>query len=293
MWQLGPPKVRGSVQAIYEGEKGTVPVQAPRTVNCQTSGETQRRRKEQETAEDRGPLSGKVEAIVAATLCAVAIAAGEVEATTHNFEADKVVMIQGLQRSTHLNGRMAKVISWSPERPKGLQLIVSRDPSKQEDIQMVNIDPRNTRPHPLMDPVVFYPRDWHKRPPHERLGLPPHATPDQVKGAYRRISVHLHPDKNGRYTDEAVKFFQALGNARDELLTTEPKREVPQQTRQDQFKGTPFGQQPRPRANNIRVQVSGRTGQTIRTSHKHTRTIEGKSRSQSLSNFRRRTQTLT
>ena len=63
---------------------------------------------------------------------------------------------------------------------------------------MVNIDPRNTRPHPHMDPVVFYPRDWHERPPHERLGLPPHATPDQVKGAYRRISVHLHHDKNGR-----------------------------------------------------------------------------------------------
>ena len=206
-------------------------------------------RRQQRIKELRGPLSGGVEAIVAATLCVGAIAAVRMKVITRDFEVDQVVVIQGLQRSIHLNGRMGKVVSWNPGQPKGLQLTVSRDPSKQEDIQVVNIDPKNTRPHPHTDPVVFYPKDWHMRPPHERLGLPPHATPDQVKGAYKRISVHLHPDKNGGYTDEAVKFFQALGDARDKLLTAEPRREVPQQTRQDQFRGTPFGQQPRPATN--------------------------------------------
>ena len=61
---------------------------------------------------------------------------------------------------------------------------------------MVDMEPQSTRHQMHADVVTFYPRDRCEIPPHGRLGLPPHATPAQIKGAYKKISVHLHPDKN-------------------------------------------------------------------------------------------------
>jgi len=43
------------------------------------------------------------------------------------------------------------------------------------------------------------------------LELPPTASPDDIKGAYRRLSRLWHPDKND--SPDATKKFQAIANA--------------------------------------------------------------------------------
>lgn len=51
---------------------------------------------------------------------------------------------------------------------------------------------------------------------YEILSVPHHATPDQVKKAYRKASLKYHPDKTGRGQEDYV--FLAVKRAYDHLM---------------------------------------------------------------------------
>jgi DnaJ-class molecular chaperone len=51
---------------------------------------------------------------------------------------------------------------------------------------------------------------------YEILNVPHHATPDQVKKAYRKASLKYHPDKTGRGQEDYV--FLAVKRAYDHLM---------------------------------------------------------------------------
>lgn len=55
--------------------------------------------------------------------------------------------------------------------------------------------------------------------PHAILGLPRHATPDQIRAAYRRLARELHPDVSKR--PDAARRFAAVAEAY-QRLTDQP-----------------------------------------------------------------------
>ena len=96
----------------------------------------------------------------------------------------------------------------------------------------------------------------------------PNATRKDINEAYKKHSIQLHRDKNKQNTNEASRHFQALSNAKEELLnpnnntnTTQHTHQPTYQHKQDQFKGTPFGQQPRPTTR----EQQGYTGKNFNT----------------------------
>lgn len=56
--------------------------------------------------------------------------------------------------------------------------------------------------------------------PYAVLGVPPTASADEVRAAYRRLAIRHHPDKNAS-PDSAVR-FRALREAYETLLHRRP-----------------------------------------------------------------------
>ncbi|KPI36024.1 uncharacterized protein AB675_1706 [Cyphellophora attinorum] len=54
--------------------------------------------------------------------------------------------------------------------------------------------------------------------PHEILGVDRHATTEQVKNAYKKLSLQLHPDKNPQNREWATAKFKEL-NAAYEIMS--------------------------------------------------------------------------
>ena len=52
----------------------------------------------------------------------------------------------------------------------------------------------------------------------------PWATAEEIKRAYKRLSVKLHPDKNAHHMEKAEGLFKQIGKAKDRLLDTEARR---------------------------------------------------------------------
>ena len=66
--------------------------------------------------------------------------------------------------------------------------------------------------------VSTAPRHAAKRDPYEVLGLPPGASTEQVKVAYYKLAMEMHPDRNS--APDAVDRFAELGQAYDDLMGT-------------------------------------------------------------------------
>ena len=52
----------------------------------------------------------------------------------------------------------------------------------------------------------------------------PGATTEEMKRAYKQLSVKLHPDKNAHHKEKAKGLFKQIGKAKDGLLDTEARR---------------------------------------------------------------------
>ena len=52
----------------------------------------------------------------------------------------------------------------------------------------------------------------------------PGATTEDIKRAYKRLGVKLHPDKNAHHKEKAEGLFKQIGKAKDGLLDTEARR---------------------------------------------------------------------
>lgn len=61
------------------------------------------------------------------------------------------------------------------------------------------------------------------KPPHEILGVSPHATLDEIKHAYRQLAAQYHPDKVSHLGDEfrqlAEMRFKEIQEAYQELVS--------------------------------------------------------------------------
>jgi len=59
------------------------------------------------------------------------------------------------------------------------------------------------------------------RSPHEILGVPPHASQEEIRSAYRRLAGRYHPDKvahlGKEFQELAEKRFKEIQNAYDRL----------------------------------------------------------------------------
>ncbi|XP_058099341.1 uncharacterized protein LOC131243780 isoform X2 [Magnolia sinica] len=61
-----------------------------------------------------------------------------------------------------------------------------------------------------------------KESPYDVLGVPPSATPDQIKRAYRKLALKFHPDVNKEAN--AQEKFMRIKHAYNTLLNSESKR---------------------------------------------------------------------
>ena len=50
------------------------------------------------------------------------------------------------------------------------------------------------------------------------------ATTEEIKQAYKQLSVKVHPDKNAHHREKAEGLFKQIGKAKDRLLDTEARR---------------------------------------------------------------------
>ncbi|KAI8325685.1 DnaJ-domain-containing protein [Martensiomyces pterosporus] len=59
---------------------------------------------------------------------------------------------------------------------------------------------------------------------YDLLGIGPNATPDEIKKAYRRLSLKWHPDKNPNCREEAEHRFKELAEAYSVLSDPETRQ---------------------------------------------------------------------
>ena len=70
---------------------------------------------------------------------------------------------------------------------------------------------------PVADMPDTLPGNWY-----QVLGVRyPGATTEEIKRAYKQLSVKLHPDKNAHHKEKAEGLFKQIGKAKDGLLDTE------------------------------------------------------------------------
>lgn len=76
------------------------------------------------------------------------------------------------------------------------------------------------------------------RPPHEVLGVPRGASPEQIRRAYRALARRHHPDVSG--TPESAAIFAEIARAY-EILTEQPARPDPEPVSHDPDEHEPSG----------------------------------------------------
>ena len=97
---------------------------------------------------------------------------------------------------------------------------VAPQPQPQHKPQPVGAN-QPTVPHtkgrdPVADMPDTLPGNWYQVLGVRYLG----ATTQEIKRAYKQLSVKLHPDKNTHHKEKAERLFKQIGKAKDELLDT-------------------------------------------------------------------------
>ncbi|XP_002168877.1 dnaJ homolog subfamily C member 8 isoform X1 [Hydra vulgaris] len=62
--------------------------------------------------------------------------------------------------------------------------------------------------------------------PYEVLNIPPTASPDEIKKAYKKLSILVHPDKNPNDKERAQKAFDAVSTANQTLQDTDKVKKI-------------------------------------------------------------------
>jgi Ca-activated chloride channel homolog len=73
---------------------------------------------------------------------------------------------------------------------------------------------------------------------YEQLGLPPDATPEEIRRAYRQLVLHLHPDKNVNKGD--TELFLDIQQAYERLSDPRKKAEYDNQLQPEQVPDSPL-----------------------------------------------------
>ena len=73
---------------------------------------------------------------------------------------------------------------------------------------------------PVADIPDTLPGNWY-----QVLGVRyPRATTEEIKRAYKQLTVKVHPDKNAHHKEKAEELFKQIAKAKDGLLNTEARR---------------------------------------------------------------------
>ena len=139
----------------------------------------------------------------------------------------------------HDGFRVQVRITKGPQQTQGREIRVKRanvirlerpttnmapQPQPQHKPQPVGAN-QPTVPHtrgrdPVADMPDTLPGNWY-----QVLGVRyPGATTEEIKRAYKQLSVKLHPDKNAHHKEKAEGLFKQIGKAKDGLLDTEARR---------------------------------------------------------------------
>ena len=103
--------------------------------------------------------------------------------------------------------------------PMGLVL----GPQPQHKPQLVGTEqptvPHTGRKDPIVDMPDTLPGNWYRV-----LGVRyPGATMEEIKRAYKQLSVKVHLGKNTHHTQKAEGLFKQIGKAKDRLSDTEAR----------------------------------------------------------------------
>ena len=187
--------------------------------------------------------------VEAAVLALVAGAAVVVVSSAGHFVTGSAMRLQGLRQMEfnaceaivvgHDGFRVQVRITKGPQQTQGREIRVKRanvirlerpttnmapQPQPQHKPQPVGAN-QPTVPHtrgrdPVADMPDTLPGNWY-----QVLGVRyPGATTEEIKRAYKRLSVKLHPDKNAHHKEKAEGLFKQIGKAKDGLLDTEARR---------------------------------------------------------------------
>ena len=178
--------------------------------------------------------------VEAAALTLVASAAAVVVGSARHLATRSAVRLQGLRQVEfnacegmvvgHDNLRVQVRVTKGPHHTQGREIRVKRanvvraPAIAQHKPQLVGAN-QSTVPHTRgQDPVADMP-DTVPGNRYQVLGVRyPRATTEEIKQAYKQLSVKLHPDKNAHHKEKAEGLFKQTGKAKDGLLDTKARR---------------------------------------------------------------------
>ena len=129
----------------------------------------------------------------------------------------------------HDGFRVQVHVTKGPHHTQGQEIRVKRANVVRVERPTTNMapqpQPQPTVPHTRgQDPVVDMP-DTLPGNRYRVLGVRYRgATIEEIKQAYKQLSVKLHPDKNAHHKEKAEGLFKQIGKAKDGLLDTEARR---------------------------------------------------------------------
>jgi DnaJ-domain-containing protein 1 len=83
---------------------------------------------------------------------------------------------------------------------------------------ILNFNPSKHDTYPLASTTTMNKSSTRPLAPHEVLGVQRYATARQVKIAYRKLSLQLHPDKNPHKREWATAKFKELNEAYETMV---------------------------------------------------------------------------
>ena len=127
----------------------------------------------------------------------------------------QVRVTRGASHTREIRVKRANVVR--VERPT---TNMAPQPQPQHKPQPVGADqqmvPHTRGRDPVADMPDTLPANWHPVLGVRYLG----ATTEEIKRAYKQLTVKLHPDKNAHHKTKAEGLFKQIGKAKDGLLDT-------------------------------------------------------------------------